>query len=179
MNPTNASAITPNRWEELKQWVQDTAQNEANHASIDQAGNQYAVSESRGRISAHEEAQEVGKMIHSLKMVLAVLSNQLDAAVAEVSESNIAPLITVRQTTELMRLVMGAIVQLKRGSDRPDENRRILENLLATLRQMAKDERFAMDGRNVAAALLQYRATASTIAQIEAIAGARMGSGVR
>ena len=26
--------------------------NEANHASIDQAGNQYAVSESRGRISA-------------------------------------------------------------------------------------------------------------------------------
>lgn len=26
MNPTNASAITPNRWEELKQWVQDTAQ---------------------------------------------------------------------------------------------------------------------------------------------------------
>lgn len=43
MNPTNASAITPNRWEELKQWVQDTAQNEANHASIDQAGNQYAV----------------------------------------------------------------------------------------------------------------------------------------
>lgn len=52
MNQTNASAITPNRWEELKQWVQDTAQNEANHASIDQAGNQYAVSESRGRISA-------------------------------------------------------------------------------------------------------------------------------
>ena len=32
--------------------AQDTAQNEANHASIDQAGNQYAVSESRGRISA-------------------------------------------------------------------------------------------------------------------------------
>ena len=118
-------------------------------------------------------------MIHSLKMVLAVLSNQLDAAVAEVSASNIAPLITVRQTTELMRLVMGAIVQLKRGSDRPDENRRILENLLATLRQMAKDERVAMDGRNAAAALLQYRATASTIAQIEAIAGARMGSEVR
>ncbi|RYN15316.1 hypothetical protein PG2006B_0201 [Bifidobacterium animalis subsp. animalis] len=118
-------------------------------------------------------------MIHSLKMVLAVLSNQLDAAVGEVSENNIAPFVAIRQTTELMKLVMGAIAQLKRGSDKPDENRRVLENLLATLRQMAKDERFAMDGRNAAAALLQYRATASTIAQIEAIAGARMGSEVR
>lgn len=118
-------------------------------------------------------------MIHQLKLVLAVLSNQLNAAVEEVSENNVAPLVTVRQITELMKLLMGAIFQLKRGSDKPDENRRILENLLATLRQMARDERMAMDGRNAAAAAIQYRTTASTIAQIEAIAGARTGSVVR
>lgn len=118
-------------------------------------------------------------MIHSLKMVLAVLSNQLNAAVEEVNENNVAPLVTVRQITELMKLIMGAIFQLKRGSDKPNENRRVLENLLATLRQMASDERVAMDGRNAAVATLQYRTTASTIAQIEAIAGARTGSGVR
>ena len=112
-------------------------------------------------------------MIHQLKLVLAVLSNQLNAAVDEVSENNVAPLITVRQITELMKLLMGAIFQLKRGSDKPDENRRILENLLATLRQMARDELMAMDGRNAAAATIQYRTTTATIAQIEAIAGAR------
>ncbi|AFI62413.1 hypothetical protein BAAM1489_04940 [Bifidobacterium animalis subsp. animalis MCC 1489] len=118
-------------------------------------------------------------MIHQLKLVLSVLANQLSAAVDEVNENNVAPLVTMRQITELMRLVMGAIFQLKRGSDKPDENRRVLENLLASLRQIAGDERVAMDGRNAAVATLQYRTTASTIAQIEAIAGARTGSGVR
>ncbi len=111
-------------------------------------------------------------MIHSLKMVLAVLSNQLNAAVEEVSENNVAPLVTVRQIIELMRLLMGTIAQLKRGSDKPDENRRVLENLLTTLRQMAKGEKVAIGGGNAAAATLQYRTTVFTIAQIEAIAGA-------
>lgn len=116
-------------------------------------------------------------MIHQLKLVLSVLANQLSAAVEEVSENNVAPLVTIRQITDLMKLIMGAIFQLKRGSDKPDENRRVLENLLATLRQMSRDEKVAMDGRNAAVATIQYRTTASTIAQIEAIAGARGGVG--
>lgn len=72
MNPTNASAITLNKWEALKQWIESEVEAEAvrDEADISKAPNLQVYNEACGRcyalrhVLAHMalmELQELGK----------------------------------------------------------------------------------------------------------------------
>lgn len=110
-------------------------------------------------------------LIEALTMVLATLAGQLTAAVGEITDENVAAVVSVRHIAKLITYASNAVAVAKAGNDTPRERARVVASLLATLRQLEHDERSMLDTRRAASAQIELSVTSAAIAQVIALCG--------
>lgn len=108
-------------------------------------------------------------LIERLTLVLSTLSAQLDAAIKEIDDTNIAAIVSIRHLCRLIGYISDAVVAAKSTNDTPAERRRVARRYLAQLRGQAEQARMMMNGRRAEAARVELGITTAAIAQFLAL----------
>ena len=108
-------------------------------------------------------------LIERLTLVLSTLSAQLDAAIKEIDDTNIAAIVSIRHLCRLIGYISDAVVAAKSTNDTPAERRRATRRYLAQLRGQAEQARMMMNGRRAEAARIELGITTAAIAQFLAL----------
>lgn len=108
-------------------------------------------------------------LIERLTLVLSTLSAQLDAAIKEIDDTNIAAIVSIRHLCRLIGYISDAVVAAKSTNDTPADRARVARRYLAQLRGQAEQERMMMNGRRAEAARIELGITTAAIAQFLAL----------
>lgn len=108
-------------------------------------------------------------LIERLTLVLSTLSAQLDAAIKEIDDTNIAAIVSIRHLCRLIGYISDAVVAAKSTNDTPADRARIAGRYLAQLRGQAEQARMMMNGRRAEAARVELGITTAAIAQFLAL----------
>lgn len=108
-------------------------------------------------------------LIERLTLVLSTLSSQLDAAIKEIDDTNIAAIVSIRHLCRLIGYISDAVVAAKSTNDTPADRARIARRQLAQLRGQAEQARMMMNGRRAEAARVELGITTAAIAQFLAL----------
>lgn len=108
-------------------------------------------------------------LIERLTLVLSTLSAQLDAAIKEIDDTNIAAIVSIRHLCRLIGYISDAVVAAKSTNDTPAERRLCARRYLAQLRGQAEQARMMMNGRRAEAARVELGITTAAIAQFLAL----------
>ncbi|MCH4859609.1 hypothetical protein LF916_01695 [Bifidobacterium pseudolongum] len=108
-------------------------------------------------------------LIERLTLVLSTLSAQLDAAIKEIDDTNIAAIVSIRHLCRLIGYISDAVVAAKSTNDTPADRARVARRYLSQLRGQAEQERMMMNGRRAEAARVELGITTAAIAQFLAL----------
>lgn len=108
-------------------------------------------------------------LIERLTLVLSTLSAQLDAAIKEIDDTNIAAIVSIRHLCRLIGYISDAVVAAKSTNDTPADRARVGRRYLAQLRGQAEQARMMMNGRRAEAARIELGITTAAIAQFLAL----------
>ena len=108
-------------------------------------------------------------LIERLTLVLSTLSSQLDAAIKEIDDTNIAAIVSIRHMCRLIGYISDAVVAAKSTNDTPADRARVARRYAAQLRGQAEQARMMMNGRRAEAARIELGITTAAIAQFLAL----------
>lgn len=108
-------------------------------------------------------------LIERLTLVLSTLAAQLDAAIKEIDDTNIAAIVSIRHLCRLIGYISDAVVAAKSTNDTPADRARVARRYLAQLRGQAEQAHMMMNGRRAEAARIELGITTAAIAQFLAL----------